>query len=202
VHLNRPVKGQRLDNLAVFSVPWRFCNCYGFFLVFEILNFRQINSTSTSVLNESNKVLFSCACPRGQPRRGLPAGNFGFPGISLLASVKLQHFSKSTVGRDFLSVSLTSEVVYSMNRPAMLCLQFIVAELRRHRMAGRFLEYPTSLVPSQKLTFTCKDPHRIRMSASGLPFCLDVQKKRCGESPRRDSVDVLRCSVTGVRGFK
>jgi len=45
VHLNRPVKGQWLDNLAVFSVPWRFCNCYGFFLVFEILNFRQINST-------------------------------------------------------------------------------------------------------------------------------------------------------------
>ena len=45
VHLNRPVKGQRLDNLAFFSVPWRFCNCYGFFLVFEILNFRQINST-------------------------------------------------------------------------------------------------------------------------------------------------------------
>ena len=48
MHLNRPVKGQRLDNLAVFSVPWRFCNCYGFFLIFEILNFRQINSTTNS----------------------------------------------------------------------------------------------------------------------------------------------------------
>ena len=47
MHLNRPVKGQRLDNLAVFSVPWRFCSCYGFFLVFEILNFRQINSTQS-----------------------------------------------------------------------------------------------------------------------------------------------------------
>jgi len=46
VHLNRPVKGQRLDNLEVFSMPRRFCNCYGFFLVFEILNFRQINSTT------------------------------------------------------------------------------------------------------------------------------------------------------------
>jgi len=34
-----------LDNLAVFSVPRRFWNCYCFFLVFEILNFRQINST-------------------------------------------------------------------------------------------------------------------------------------------------------------
>ena len=45
MHLNRPVKGQRLDNLVVFSVPRRFCNCYDFFLVFEILNFRQINST-------------------------------------------------------------------------------------------------------------------------------------------------------------
>jgi len=36
-----PVKEQRFDNLPFFSVPWRFCNCYGFFLVFEILNFRQ-----------------------------------------------------------------------------------------------------------------------------------------------------------------
>ena len=41
----RDGQGQRLDNLAFFSVPWRFCNCYGFFLVFEIINFRQINST-------------------------------------------------------------------------------------------------------------------------------------------------------------
>jgi len=32
-----------------FSVPWRFCNCYGFLLVFEILNFRQINSTQLIV---------------------------------------------------------------------------------------------------------------------------------------------------------
>ena len=47
VHLNRPVKGQRLNNLAFFSVPRRFCNCYDFFLVFEILNFRQINSTDS-----------------------------------------------------------------------------------------------------------------------------------------------------------
>jgi len=29
----------------IFSVPWHFCNCCGFFLVFEILNFRQIVST-------------------------------------------------------------------------------------------------------------------------------------------------------------
>ena len=55
VHLNRPVKGQRLDNLAVFSVPWRFCNCYGFFVVFEILNFRQINSTQ---LNPSSSLYY------------------------------------------------------------------------------------------------------------------------------------------------
>ena len=55
MHLNRPVKGQRLDNLAFFSVPWRFCNCYGFFLVFEILNFRQINSTQ---LNSSIYFLY------------------------------------------------------------------------------------------------------------------------------------------------
>ena len=45
MHLCSPVKGQRLDKLPVFSVPWRFCNCYGFFLVFEILNIRQISST-------------------------------------------------------------------------------------------------------------------------------------------------------------
>jgi len=45
MHLYRPVKGQRLDNLPVFMVPWRLCKCYGFFLVFEILNFRRINST-------------------------------------------------------------------------------------------------------------------------------------------------------------
>jgi len=45
VHLNRPVKGQRLDNLPFFSVPWRFCNCYGFFLVFEILNFQTFSQS-------------------------------------------------------------------------------------------------------------------------------------------------------------
>jgi len=50
-----PVKGLRLDNLAVFSVPWRFCNCYGFFPVFEILNFRQINSTQLSHKNISQE---------------------------------------------------------------------------------------------------------------------------------------------------
>ena len=49
MHLNRPVKGQRLHKRAVFSVPWRFCNCCDFFLVFEILNFRQINSTQLSL---------------------------------------------------------------------------------------------------------------------------------------------------------
>jgi len=37
MHLCRPAKGQRLESLPAFSVPWRFCNCYGFFLVFEIL---------------------------------------------------------------------------------------------------------------------------------------------------------------------
>jgi len=64
VHLNRPVKEQRLDNLAVFSVPRRFCNCYGFFLVFEILNFRQINSTQptqtrSQVLGFRREITFS-----------------------------------------------------------------------------------------------------------------------------------------------
>ena len=38
----------RHDNLPFFSVPWCFCNCYGFFLVFEIPNFCQINSTQLS----------------------------------------------------------------------------------------------------------------------------------------------------------
>jgi len=33
------------DQYFVSAVPWRICNCCGFFLVFEILNFRQINST-------------------------------------------------------------------------------------------------------------------------------------------------------------
>jgi len=39
-----PDKGQPLDNLPVFALPWIIYNCYGFFLVFEISNFRQINS--------------------------------------------------------------------------------------------------------------------------------------------------------------
>jgi len=48
-------QGQRLDNLPDFSVLWRFCNCYGFFLVFEILNFRQINSTQRKSNPNSTK---------------------------------------------------------------------------------------------------------------------------------------------------
>jgi len=42
--------------LAVFSVPRRFCNCYGFFLVFEILNFRQ-NKLNSSVTVDDSVVL-------------------------------------------------------------------------------------------------------------------------------------------------
>jgi len=45
IHLYPPAMGQLLENLPFCSMPWRFCNCYGFFLVFEILNFRQINAT-------------------------------------------------------------------------------------------------------------------------------------------------------------
>ena len=40
-----PTKGRWRDNLLVYSVPWRFCNCYGFLLVFENPHIRQIKSS-------------------------------------------------------------------------------------------------------------------------------------------------------------
>ena len=39
IHHYPPVKGQRPDNLAFFSVPWRFCTSYGCFIVFDLLIF-------------------------------------------------------------------------------------------------------------------------------------------------------------------
>jgi len=63
VHLIRPVKGQRLDNLAVFFGFPAFCNCYGFFLVFDILNFRQINSTQLNTWEILEVIKQKKDCP-------------------------------------------------------------------------------------------------------------------------------------------
>jgi len=73
MHLCPSVKGKRLDNLLFFLVPWRFCNCYDFFLVFEILNFRQINSTQLCPLRARTRYVVKIPIARLQkPRHAKP----------------------------------------------------------------------------------------------------------------------------------
>jgi len=52
-----------LHNHLFFLVPWRFCNCYGLFLVFEILDFRQIHSTQAVSLSTAYCFFFHQTTP-------------------------------------------------------------------------------------------------------------------------------------------
>jgi len=68
-------------------VPWRFCNCYGFFLVFEILNFRQTNSTQIIEPSWKMPSVYSnqrvCRCWKLQDQPFAFSGRFGAACIPL-----------------------------------------------------------------------------------------------------------------------